>query len=135
MAQLYDQETKQVEIVPDEQVAELVSSGRFLLPKGRVSLVNPKGEEVTVEREEAAKAFSLGYSFLGATQRKEREDEAKYGDRPIAASALGFGRGVSFGATDYLLGVPAAQLAARRRLREASRVLSALARRLSQGAH
>ena len=103
MAQVLDVATQQVVEVPDEQVTELVASGRALLPKGEVRVTNAAGEAGTAPTEKAAELFSQGWRFRSEAEDRQAALQAEYGDRPIAAGAAGLARGVTLGLSDAAL--------------------------------
>lgn len=103
MAQVLDVATQQVVEVPDDQVTQLVSSGRALLPKGEVRVTNAAGEAGTAPAEKAAELFAQGWRFRSETEDRQVALEAEYGDRPLAAGAAGLARGATLGLSDAAL--------------------------------
>lgn len=70
---------------------------------------NMYGEVYRVNREQARKALESGWTLETPKEKIQREEEAEYGDRPIAAFLTGFPRAATFGFSDWLLkgaGVP-----------------------------
>jgi len=103
---LLNYETQQIEDVPDELVSQAIGSGRFAPQKSeRIPVVSPDGEAGTIAAEEAQQAFSSGYDFEGAEQRRIRERGDKYGGAgsAVAAGGLGLARGATFGLSDLAL--------------------------------
>jgi len=71
-------------------------------PDAQVEIVNPLGQREKIDRSRLAAAIGYGAKELTPEALKAEADEKLYGDQPIKASALAFGRGLSLGATDYL---------------------------------
>ena len=106
MALLYNRQGQPQE-VPDDQVIEALKSGQYGLPPGAntVSMVNPSGTVYDVDLDKAMEASSLGWSYEGSEQRRQRELQEQYGDAGgQALSAIaGAGRGLTFGLSDWML--------------------------------
>lgn len=104
MAELLNLESGKVELVPDEQVTQAVGSGRYSLPKAqRVEVVDDSGRRGTIDPEHAPQAFASGYRYVPPGEVQAEKDEKEFGDRPVAAGAAGFARGLTFGLSDPLL--------------------------------
>jgi hypothetical protein len=103
MAQVLDVATQQVVEVPDDEVTQLVASGKALLPKGQVRVTNAAGEAATAPVEKAAELFSQGWRYRSEAEDRAAALQAEYGDRPLAAGAAGAARGLTLGLSDAAL--------------------------------
>lgn len=101
--QLLNLQSGQVEEVPDAEVTARVASGGFTLPKGAVEVVDPDGQRGTIDAADAQKAFGLGYQWVDPGTLAQEAEEAKYGNRPVAAFTAGVGRSVTLGLSDVAL--------------------------------
>jgi len=93
-----------VEFLDESEIANAVMLGTHTLKKG--SLLNVKdsfGTPGTVPAESAAKALRSGFKIDTFLEREDRRLEKKFGDRPIAAAALGGLSGASFGISSQIL--------------------------------
>lgn len=68
-----------------------------------VYVYNPDGERGTLPAAAVDGALQAGFRLETAEEKKAREDEATYGDRPIAAGLAGAGRGLTLGLSDAAL--------------------------------
>src|SRR5688572_25271046 len=71
---------------------------------GRVNLVNPDGELVSVDADKASAALEAGYSQPSDEQRRSLLNKETYGGRvgELAAGVAGAARTLSFGISDVL---------------------------------
>jgi hypothetical protein len=68
-----------------------------------VNAIDPDGKPVKLPAQNAQAAFADGFRPESAQETKAREEEAKFGDRPLAAGAAAFGRGATLGLSDVAL--------------------------------
>lgn len=96
--------TGQIEDIPENQVAEAITSGQYSLQKGiKIPVVSPDGKPGTVDSSEAFTAFQSGFSYETREQQEAREKQERLGDMPVTAGALGTARTLSFGLSDQAL--------------------------------
>lgn len=100
MAKVLNPQTGKLEDAPDEQVSELVRSGRATFNDERVPVVSPDGELGTVPSGQARDALAQGYRLQSGEERQKYAQEKEFGGRPIAAGAAGLARGFTLGLSD-----------------------------------
>lgn len=106
MAQLFDRQTGAPIDVPNEQVGDALSSGRFgAQPGQRFSVRDESGEVFNVPVEQLGEALGGGFRLESDQEAHEAKIQEKYGDTAgeLLAGAAGAARGVSFGLSDALL--------------------------------
>jgi hypothetical protein len=97
-------QTGQVEEIPENQIAQAVASGQYSLQQGvKLPVLSPDGTPGTIDSSEAYTAFQSGFSYETNEQQQERRKQKEFGDRPVAAAALGAARSLSFGLSDQAL--------------------------------
>jgi hypothetical protein len=105
MSKLYNHETKQWEIVPEDQIDQLVLDDTHTFESGiKIPAVAPTGELMDINSDDAHAAFKDGFRW--ATQAdKDRSNEQRlfeskqqaYDDSNLAATGLGVARGLTMG--------------------------------------
>jgi len=84
-----------------------VASGEYAFEKGvEVPVTSPDGKRGLIPAEDAAKAFSQGFSFVSPRKIAQEEKEKEFGEGIAAeatAGALGAARGLTFGLSDQAL--------------------------------
>lgn len=104
MAQLVNVAAKRFEEVPDSQAAQAIANGTHAYQAGStVNMVSPQdGNTYAVPAEYVPHFISQGSRIETAGDVQDAQDEAQYGERPLAAGLAGAARGASFGLSDYL---------------------------------
>lgn len=96
--------TGQIEDVPESQIPELVARGSHSLPKNiKIPVISPDGQPGTIDSSEAYTAFQSGFQYETREQTQERQNEEKFGNRPVSALAAGAARTMTFGVSDQAL--------------------------------
>ncbi len=104
MLKVRNNRTGQIEEVPESQLAEGVTAGLYSVEKGvKLPVLTPEGQPGTIDSSEAATAFQSGFTYDTTEQQEERRKSEQYGNRPVAAAALGAARALSFGGSDQAL--------------------------------
>lgn len=88
--------------VPEDQLEQVVSSGRAAVPNKEYDVIAPDGESGKIPGPNLAAAISAGFKLKTESMKKQEELEKEYGDSPVTAFGLGAARQATFGASDYL---------------------------------
>lgn len=104
MLKVRNNQTGEIEEIPESKVAEAISSGIYSVQQGiKIPVLSPDGKPGTIDSSEAYTAFQSGFSYDTEEMRDERRKQAQFGDSPVSATALGAARGLSFGLSDQAL--------------------------------
>ncbi len=110
MAKLFNHKTKTWQDVPDTDVETSVASGQFDYPAGyKIPVVNPRGEAVSIDAEQAYDAFRQGYrtaapkDIAATAANEEQKILREHFDSPATAFAGGAASALSFGGSDAAL--------------------------------
>jgi len=104
MARLYSYDHQDALIVPDEEVEEKISSGKFSFLKGdRVHVLDKENQIYNLPAKDARRALESGYRFATGPIVEERRLREFVQSRPSAAAMFGFLRSMSFSLSDDLL--------------------------------
>lgn len=104
MARLYSYDHKDALIVPDEEVEEKISSGKFSFLKGeRVHVLDKENQIYNLPAKDARRALESGYKFATEPIVEERRLREFVQSRPSDAAMFGFLRSASFSLSDDLL--------------------------------
>lgn len=106
MAQLFDRKTGQSVEMPNEQVADALSSGQFGAQQGqRFNVRDENGEIYNVPVEQLRDALGGGFRLETDEEATKAQLEDKYGGTTgeLLAGAAGAARSLSFGLSDVML--------------------------------
>ena len=104
MARLYSYEHQDALIVPDEEVEEKISSGRWSFLQGeRIHVLDEENQIFNLPAKDARRALESGYRFATGPIVEERRLREFVQSRPSEAAMFGFLRSMSFSLSDDLL--------------------------------
>ena len=76
MPVLYNNQARQWEAVPEENVNEGVKAGLYAPRRGsKVTMLSPEGDQFVINAEEMQPALANGWSYLGNQQAKKIAEE------------------------------------------------------------
>jgi len=101
MARLYSYDHEDALFVPDEEVEEKISSGRYSFLKGdRVHILDENKQIYNIAAEDARQALDDGFRFATEPIVEERRLKQYVQKNPSQSALLGFLRSMSFGLSD-----------------------------------
>ena len=104
MIKVKNNQTGEVKTLPDDSnLPDMVSSGEFSIPKKDYEFLSPEGDKYAVPASGFLDAVKQGWKHQNQMIKEDERLEAKYGDSPGKALALGAARGLTLGLSDVAL--------------------------------